>query len=223
MHITQQGNPQYYCLCFAVSEPQEITHSAVNVFVRNTQLIGSEGKSIFVSCILLLQFICLHVWSIPLFNAFVVVLPGMYSHCSEIGLSWPFRNMWLISFPQWHLSSKVQAERAQLPWIISNLHISANHLTMKIYAKILKTFTSFCEICCPFNVFESQDSLGEWTTDIKLQVWAPVLPFINFIRVKKSGKSNNSEFCWRALCSYISQVMRGIVNKPLSWPSMNSA
>lgn len=91
-----------------------------------------RGKTLFVWWVLLLQFICLHVWSATLFNFPGMVLPGMYSHFSEIHFSWPFRNTWLISFPQWHLSSEVSAEIKQLSWIISDLHISVNHLTLKI-------------------------------------------------------------------------------------------
>lgn len=48
MYTKTQGNPQYYSRCFAVSEPQEATHSTVKVFARTTQLITSEGKPIFV-------------------------------------------------------------------------------------------------------------------------------------------------------------------------------
>lgn len=45
---TKQGNPRYSSLCFAVSEPQEVTHSDKEVFVRTIQLIASEGKPIIV-------------------------------------------------------------------------------------------------------------------------------------------------------------------------------
>lgn len=116
---------QYYSLCFSLSKPQEAIHSVVKVFVRTTKVITSVGKTLFVWWALLLQFICLRIWSATLFNFPGMVLPGMYSHCSEIHFSW------LISFPQWHLLSEVSAKIKQLSWIISDLHISVNHLTQK--------------------------------------------------------------------------------------------
>ena len=152
MYTKQWGNPRYYSLCFVVSEPQEATHSAVKVFVRTTQLITTEGKPIFVWWVLLLQFICLHVWSVTLliFQSWScqerthtfqkLVSPGLSETCD----SFPF-----------HLLSKVWAEIKQLSWIISGLHISVNNLTLKIYAKIFKISTDFNGICCPFNIFEN--------------------------------------------------------------------
>lgn len=165
---------QYYSLCFALSEPQEAIHFVVKVFVRTTQVITSEGKILFV----LLQFICLHVWSASLFNLSGMVLPGIYSHCSEINFSWPFRYMWLISFPQWHLLSKASAETKQLSWIISDLHISVNHLTPKNLDKIFKILISFSGICCSLLNKDVSKSLKiRPIRGTKLQTWECMFGF----------------------------------------------
>lgn len=195
---------QYYSLYFSLRDPQEAIHSVVKVFVGTTQVTTTEGKTLFVPWILLLQFICLHVWSATLFNFPWMVLPGMYSHCWEINFSWPFRYMWLISFPQWYLLSEVSAEIKQLSWIISDLHISANHLTPKNLDKIFKILISFSGICYSLlnrNVSMSLKIRPIWGT--KPQTWEHIFGFqlckfwpllVLAEKKNKSGKTNDSSF-----------------------------
>lgn len=122
-----------------------------------------------------------------------MVLPGMHSHCSEIHFSW------LISFPQWHLLSEVSAEIKQLSWIISDLHISVNHLTQRSRQNIQNInqlqwdLLLFVEQRC-FNIFENQANLGNWTTDMSLKPmfgfqFFKFWPSLILTEEKKSGKN----------------------------------